>query len=228
MADDYLSDREQEEALLEWWRENWRWIIGGIALGLAMLIGWRSWEAQRESRAHDASRDYAQFQTALERRDVEQAERLLLDLVSDHGSSAYVQQGRLMLAKAQVEAGNFDQAITLLTAAADASKDKELSSIARLRVARLLIQQGKYDPALALLKVDQAGAFAAQTREIRGDAMMAKGEPEAARAEYAAALSAASTAGQAQIDPALLQLKLQDAGGGAGAAGAGAGSQGQP
>jgi len=225
MADDYLSDREQEEALLEWWRENWRWIIGGIALGLAMLIGWRSWEVQRESRAHDASRDYAQFQAALERRDVEQAERLLLDLVSDHGSNAYVQQGRLMLAKAQVEAGNFDQAITLLTTAADASKDKELASIARLRVARLLIQQGKYDPALALLKVDQAGAFAAQIREIRGDAMMAKGEPEAARAEYAAALSATGMGGQRQVDPALLQLKLQDAGGGAGT---GAGSQGQP
>ncbi|AMN46774.1 hypothetical protein ACG33_06615 [Steroidobacter denitrificans] len=226
MADDYLSDREQEEALREWWRENWRWIIGGVGLGLVMLLGWRSWELQRESRAHDASRDYAQFQAALERRDVEQAERLLLDLVSDHGASAYVQQGRLKLAKAEVEAGNFDQALTLLTAAAEASKDKELASIARLRAARLLIQQGKYDAALALLKADQAGAFVAQMREIRGDAMMAKGDPVAARAEYAAALSAAGMdAGGGQIDLALLQLKLQDAGGGAGTGG---GSPGQP
>ena len=27
MVEDYLTDREQEEALRNWWRENWRWIL---------------------------------------------------------------------------------------------------------------------------------------------------------------------------------------------------------
>lgn len=225
MADDYLSDREQEEALREWWRENWRWIIGGIALGLAILFGWRYWEMQREVRAHDAARDYAQFQAALQGGDLEQAERLLLDLVSDHGANAYVQQARLMLAKAEVETGKFDQAIVLLSAAAKDSKDQELASIARLRAARLLIQQGSYDSALALLKVERAGAFAALVHEVRGDAMMAKNEREAARAEYAAALSMAASTGQGRIDSALVQLKLQDADDGGET---GAGPHGQP
>jgi predicted negative regulator of RcsB-dependent stress response len=40
MVEDYLSDREQEEALRAWWRDNWRWILGGIALGVALLFGW--------------------------------------------------------------------------------------------------------------------------------------------------------------------------------------------
>jgi len=220
MADDYLSDQEQEEALRDWWRENWRWIIGGVALGVALLLGWRSWQSHNEAQAHDALQDYAQLQSALAQRDVDQAGRLLQDLVADHGSTAYVQQGRLMLAKAEVDAGKFDEAIALLRAAADGAKDDELASIARLRVARLLIQQGKHDEALGILNAEKAGAFTAQVREIRGDAMMAKGDSEAARAEYAAALSADGA--QGLVDRSLLQLKLREAGGDTGSA------QGQP
>ena len=44
MVDDYLSDREQEEALRNWWRENWRWILGGVVLGLGLLAGWQYWQ----------------------------------------------------------------------------------------------------------------------------------------------------------------------------------------
>jgi predicted negative regulator of RcsB-dependent stress response len=40
-----------------------------------------------------------------------------------------------------------------------------------------------------LLNVEKAGAFAAQVREIRGDALVAKGDAQGARAEYAAALA---------------------------------------
>ena len=39
MVEDYLTDRDQEEALRNWWRENWRWILGGVVLGLALLGG---------------------------------------------------------------------------------------------------------------------------------------------------------------------------------------------
>ena len=55
-----------------------------------------------------------------------------------------------------------------------------------------------------------AGAFTAQVREIRGDALVAKGDMEGARAEYAAALADAS---DAQVDRSMLELKLQDVGG---------------
>ena len=68
----------------------------------------------------------------------------------------------------------------------------------------------KFDEALASLKVEDAGAFTAQVREIRGDALVAKGDMEGARAEYAAALADANTP---QVDRSMLELKLQDVGG---------------
>jgi predicted negative regulator of RcsB-dependent stress response len=210
MADDYLSDREQEEALRNFWRENWRWIVGGVVLGLAVLGGLRYYETARERAAGEAAQLYRDLQAALAKPDVEQASTVLATLTSEHGSLGYAQQGRLLLAKAQVDAGKLDEAIAQLRAVADESKDEELAQIARLRVARLLIQQDKHDEALQLLNVDSAGAFTARVREIRGDALYAKGDRDGARAEYAAALADNA---DAQTDRTLLEVKLQEVGG---------------
>ncbi len=50
MVEEYLTDRDQEEALRNWWRENWSWILGGIVLGLVLLGGWQYWKSpHRES-----------------------------------------------------------------------------------------------------------------------------------------------------------------------------------
>lgn len=210
MVDDYLSDREQEEALRNWWRENWRWIIGGAALGLALLGGWRYWHVYRDQQAASAAGLYAQVQSAVQARDIEQAGRLLEDLVKEHKRSAYTQQSRLLLAKTHVDGGKADEALALLQKVIDTADDEELAQVARMRAARLLIHQGKHDEALKLLDAEAAGAFAAQVREIRGDAHAAKGDAEGARAEYAAALAADA---DAQIDRTLLEFKLQDVGG---------------
>jgi predicted negative regulator of RcsB-dependent stress response len=225
MVDDYLSDREQEEALRNWWSENWRWIIGGVVLGLGVLGGWRYWQVYTEQRSLEAAKIYANFQSALDARNVDQARRLLTDMTEKHAGSAYTQQSRLRLAKQYVDEGKLDEALALLQQVADSADDAELAQVAKLRSARLLIAQGKHDDALKRLDAETAGAFAAQVREIRGDALAAKGDEEGARAEYAAALAANS---DAQIDRTLVELKLQEVGGDAAAKPAGAASEGEP
>jgi predicted negative regulator of RcsB-dependent stress response len=210
MVDDYFSDREQEEALRNWWRENWRWLVAGVALGFAMLGGWQYWKSAREQRAHAAAELYSGFQKAIEARNLDEANRVLAQLVDEHKASGYTQQARLLLARSHVENGAYDHALALLRAVSASSEDEELAQVARLRAARVLIQLEKYDEALGLLETDKAGAFAAQVREVRGDALLAKGDAEGARAEYAAALASNS---DAQIDRAMLELKLQDVGG---------------
>lgn len=211
MVEDYLSDREQEEALRLWWRDNWRWIIGGIVLGIALLGGWYKWKDYREDRGVDAAKQYEAVQLAAEQRNAETTQKELDKLIADHDASPYAQQGRLLLAKLQIDAGKYDEAATVLRAVVDKSKDDELGYIAKLRLARILIQQGKHDEAVALLDVEKLGSFAGPAREIRGDAYVAKGDQNAARAEYAAALAS----GDAQIDRPTIELKLQEVGGSA-------------
>jgi len=222
MVEDYLSDREQEEALRNWWRENWRWIVGGIVLGVALLFGWFQWRDYRVDRSIEASKQYDELKLAVSSGDAAKVAKELGDLTSEHDKSPYAQQARLLVAKMHADAAKYDEALPLLRAVADNSKDDELASVAKLRAARILVQQGKYDEAIGSLKVDDLGAFAAQAHEIRGDANVAKGDETAARAEYAAALAAAD---DAQIDRNLLELKLQDVGGSAPEPAAKAGGQ---
>lgn len=214
MVEEYLTDRDQEEALRNWWRENWSWILGGVVLGLALLGGWQYWKVRTANQAVAAEKLYEDFRGALGRNELDAATRTLGTLAADHKKSPYAQQARLLLAKKHVEEAKYDEALPLLQAVADQSSDAELAWVARLRVARLLIQQGKHDDALKLLDADKAGAFAAQVREIRGDAQIAKGNAEGARAEYAAALADNIGApADRMVDRSLLEMKLQDVGG---------------
>jgi predicted negative regulator of RcsB-dependent stress response len=209
MVDELLSDEERAEALRDWWRENWAWILGGVVLGVILLIGWHYWGVHREQQAEQAGALFHDVETAAQAQDLTKAQAALDKLDDDFKSTAYAQQARMLVAKLNVDAGKFAEAETLLRAVAADSKDKELGEIAQLRVARLLIQQGKHEEAVKLLEPLTNGGFAAQAREIRGDALFAKGDSEGARAEYAAAL----TNVDAQIDRATVELKLQDVGG---------------
>ena len=166
MVEDYLTDRDQEEALRNWWKENWRWILGGVILGLALLGGWQYMKVRDADQADAAAKLYADFRGALDRNEIEAATRSLGTLSADHAKSPYTQQSRLLLAKKHVEANKLDEALPLLQSVADQSKDEELAWIARTRMARLLIQQGKHDDALKLLDVEKAGAFVAQVGDL--------------------------------------------------------------
>jgi predicted negative regulator of RcsB-dependent stress response len=185
------------------------WILGGIVLGVILLAGWHYFGVHREQQAHEAGAIYRELETAAEAQDLAKAQGSLDKLTADYASTAYAQQGRLLVAKLNVDAAKYAEAEVLLRAVTQESKDKELGAIASLRLARLQIQQGKPDDAVKLLDPLTSGGFAAQAREIRGDAFFAKGDTEGARAEYAAAL----TDVKAQIDRATVELKLQDVGG---------------
>ena len=51
-----LTDNEREEQLRRWWGDNWAWILGGVALGLAGLWGYNYWQTAKANEAQqDAS-----------------------------------------------------------------------------------------------------------------------------------------------------------------------------
>ncbi|MBC7982374.1 MAG: tetratricopeptide repeat protein [Candidatus Obscuribacterales bacterium] len=203
---DYLSDGEQEEALRRWWQDNWRWIVSGVVLGLAVLGGWQYWQQRTLTRAEGASLAYRDLATALASGDRAKADALVVDIDKQYQSSPYADQAHLLLAQANVATGKFEQAASELKWVLDHSADESLQQVARLRLARVQIQLGHHDEALALL-VNTADAFAAQVHEIRGDALLAKGDSSGAQQAYRLALDAAKV-GDANTQ--LLDLKLQD------------------
>lgn len=204
---DYLSEEEQTEALKGWIRQNWSYVLLGVALGLALLAGWRYYQSYASNRGEAAAELFREYVNAFDAHDQAKLDGLFKQLDSKYATSPYADQVRLLQAQRHVGAGEFDKAAADLRAVADNSKDDNLAKIAKLRLARVLIQQEHYDDALKLLDVAKAGAFEAQVHEARGDAFLAKADQAQARKEYQAALAAVGDAGEGRR---LLDLKLQD------------------
>jgi predicted negative regulator of RcsB-dependent stress response len=216
-----LSDIEREEQLRRWWSDNWAWIIGSVALGLALLAGWQYWQRHRLQSAEQDQASYRAVIDALGGNKRDEAAKLATELRDRRPASPYADQSELALARAAVDRREYDEAARLLKSVADHSKDPELRLVARTRLARVLIEQGKHDEALAGLDPSQAGAFGALVHEIRGDAYAAKGDATAARGEYEAALR--SGGAESGLDRELVELK-RDASGAASTGTAAAGT----
>lgn len=210
MVDEYLTDDEQGEALKTWWRENWAWVLSGIAIGLCLLGGWQYYQRFRIERAEAAAEVLDQFANA-QVSDKARADSLFKDLTDKYAATPYAMQAQLLRAQNAVGSNDLATAETTLRLVMTESKDPELALVAKIRLARVLVEQGKADEALTLLDVSKVGAFVAQAHEVRGDALYARKDETGARGEYEAALAAYQN--EPGADVSLLQLKLQDLGG---------------
>jgi predicted negative regulator of RcsB-dependent stress response len=207
--DDYLSEKEQWEALKRWIRENGLWMVAGVVVGAAAIGGWQWRGAHIDKVNAEASAKYQQLVSALGRNEVGGAMAILGELERDYSSTPYVDQGKLAAARVYVETNQLDRAVQELQAVSQHSNDKQLATVARMRLARVQIAQQKPDDALATLNGVDPGAFAPRLHEIRGDALLAKGDKAGALAEYRVARSM-DTAGSMSGGDSLLDLKISD------------------
>jgi predicted negative regulator of RcsB-dependent stress response len=205
-----LNEQEQWERAKQMLGELWIYIVGGVAIGGAILWGW-GWNKDRiEKRAVDASSRYEEALEAFTRNDKTRGYQLVEELNRDYSATPYAALATLIAARTQVDANELDKAATSLKTVMDTAVDPEIRTIARLRLARVQSAQGKYDEALASLQVPDAGEFAPRIADIRGDVLLAKGDRAGALREYLAARTGEDTG---EVDRELLDLKIRDLGG---------------
>jgi predicted negative regulator of RcsB-dependent stress response len=210
---DLLSEEEQWEALKARMRAFAPAIIAGLAIGVLAYFGWGWYQKRQEASLLDASTRYEAVLAAYQENDVTRGNAALEELKREHPKSIYLIAAQLAQAKVLVGRGELDAAAAAL--AAVASRDEEdFGRIAALRLARVQIEQAKYDDALATLGKGDVGAYAGAYAQVRGDALLRKGDTEGALREYRAAkeeiLKTAQAQGGADDAVALLDLKIND------------------
>jgi predicted negative regulator of RcsB-dependent stress response len=210
MAEEYLTDDEQLEAVKHLMAEYAPWLIGGVLVGAALFFGFRYFQSYTNERAFKAAAQFSAMTAALQAKDSAKSRQIADGLIKDYASSPYADQAQLTLARLDVDEGQLGKAVVPLTQVMNESKDTELRQIARLRLARILTDQGKPDEAIQILAAPIPAAFAAPAHEVRGDAYLAKKDIPHAVSEYQAALGAADASA---ANGALLELKIQDLGG---------------
>ena len=121
------------------------------------------------------------------------------------------------MARLEVDSGNFAAAENRLAKVAAESKDPDLRTVARLRLARVQLAEGRYDDALRSLDAVTTKSVAARVLELKGDVKFARGDKAAALDDWrrAEAAATADPASAAQVDMELLRLKIDELGAGA-------------
>jgi predicted negative regulator of RcsB-dependent stress response len=210
-VDELLSEKEQIEALRSWWRENGRFIISGLVLGVALLLGFNYWNKQKAENSLQASAAYEALLNEVARGDAEAAREKAAALVENYQSTVYAAQARLAMAKLYMDKGRDEDAATELRAlleAADATDAQEAVMTGRLRLAKILLYQDKPQEAISLLQGYSDTAFAGRYSEALGDAYVALGQAEDAREAYTLAL--ADDPNAPTVNRTLVQMKIND------------------
>jgi predicted negative regulator of RcsB-dependent stress response len=214
MVDEYLSEREQAEQLRHWLRENWIWLVAGVALTLGGYYGYRWWDTRQSERAIAAGERFAAMLDAIGAGRREDGLRIAGEVTGEYADTPYADQATLVLARLDVDAGDFAAAETKLAKVASESRDPDLRTVARLRLARVQLAAGRYDDALKSLDAVATPSVDARVLELRGDVKLARGDKAAALDDWrrAEAAATADPATGAQVDMELLRLKIDELG----------------
>ncbi|MGV6827076.1 MAG: YfgM family protein [bacterium] len=183
----YQTEEEQVEAIKKWWKDNGKSVIGGVALGLAVVGGLKGWQQYTEGKAETAAAYYTSFAVTAQGDDAQAALEQGKRLISEYGDSAYAVFSALQMAKIEYRQGNIDGAVLNLKWVAENAPDEPLKALANLRLTKVLVDKGDYEAAMSQAKVgDQY--FAAEYAVILGDIAVASDDSETARNEYQRAL----------------------------------------
>lgn len=208
--DIHRTEEEQIEAIKHFFHKHGTNVLLGFALFLALFFGQQWWQSQQQHKSTAASAYYNELRL-LANEDAISAEKTAAfddvygKLITEFPKSIYASYASLLKAKNEVNAGNLDKAAATLAWVIDADVNKEIVTLANLRLASVYFAQNNNEKALALLD-QKAAPFSSAYEELRGDIYVDMKENEKALAAYKASKSFKSA--DAQYSNKMLDMKI--------------------
>ena len=206
--DDLLSEKEQIENMRTWWSEYGNYVIAGVAIGAISLFGINRFQTAKLDAQYAASALYDELTILVVDGDVEAAEAVVAQIMTDHAETTYAAQSRLAMARLYMDENRDQDAANVLSDLVASNVGEEFKQVGRIRLAKIFLYQDKASDVVELLGGTEQGAFAARNAEILGDAYVALGRNRDAREAYQRALG--ESGGGATVNQQFVQLKLLD------------------
>jgi predicted negative regulator of RcsB-dependent stress response len=203
-VEEYLSERQQIDWLRATVKENAPWALASVVITIGLFVGYQQWQGWRARQSATASQKYEATLDALARGDADGAARVVKELRESYGRTPYSDLAALALARFDVEGGKLADAAGLLEAVMKNTRDEDVATVARLRLARVQRADGKADAALATLAAAPAGTTSPAFADVRGDVLLDKGDKAGALAAWHEALAAKSPG----LNRELVELKI--------------------
>ena len=193
-----LQEQEQIDAAKAFWQQWGKWISLAVIVVALGYLGYQGWKYYRSHQAEQAALLYAPVETAVTEGDAGK-------LVASAKARA-----SLLAARVAFDKGDTKTAEQELLWVAGNAAEPAVKAVAQLRLAGLQLDAGQTDAALAELARPIDATFLPQQLELKGDALLVKGDRQGARAAYQEAI--------AKLAPdapqlALLNVKLDALGG---------------
>jgi predicted negative regulator of RcsB-dependent stress response len=203
------EEQEDLDRLKTWWKNYGNSVVFGIALGAAVLVGFRYWTQHTEKQLHGAAVLYDRMFQNFHAKKSGDTLQLGESLINDYPSTPYAGMAGLLLARLDFEAGDAVKARERLQWVLKNADDAAVQHAARLRLARIHLDSGDKEAAMALLTVKDRAGFETEYEELKGDVHASQGQREAARAAYREALKYLPP--ESPYAP-ILNMKLDDLG----------------
>ncbi|OOV88673.1 YfgM family protein [Oceanospirillum linum] len=208
------TEEEQIELMKRWWADNGKSLIAGLVLAVAVVGGWKWWQADQQSKAEAASSAYEQLIDVMNKPEMTDEERatakhLAVTLQAEHDGSLYADYAALFEAKILVDDQQYDAAAAVLRKLNTETESVLIKEISGVRQAQVLWQQGENQQALDLLSTLKTEAYTGNAEELKGDILTEMDDKDAARIAYEKAKAAFNASGVARP---VIDMKLADLG----------------
>ena len=206
--DDLQSEKEQLEEMRAWWSEYGLYVIAGVVIAIAGLIGFNQYTSHKLAAQVAASQLFETLGEHVIDGKLDEAVLIADELSVDYANTTYAAQSKLSMARLYMDKNRDQDAADQLSELLAMRGSEELKKVGRLRLAHVLLYQDKPQEVVDLLEGVEVAAFAALYDELLGDAYFAQGRLEEASDAYRRAL--ADPAPNPTIDRAFVQMKLVD------------------
>lgn len=200
----YENENDQVEAIKRFFAENGKALAVGVILGVGALIGWRYWTSHQTESARSASQAYQTVVSSLsagKNEDLSAAEKFAAGNKNTYGALASME-----LAQQFVDQNQLDKAVTQLQQGLAATSDENLKAVISLRLARVQVQLKQADTALKTLDTVKGEGWAAIVADLRGEALLSKGDKQGARSAWEAGVNSKASPALSEM----LQMKINN------------------
>jgi predicted negative regulator of RcsB-dependent stress response len=186
-----LEEQEQLAELKSWWKTHGNLVIAVIVAAMLAFAGWRYWRVYQDGQAGQAAALYEALGKAAQAGDAKALRDAGGALAENYAGTLYAPMGALVAARFYYDRNDLKSAKAQLQWAVERSASEDLRDLARVRLAAVLLDEKAYDEALKQLEAPHAAAYESQFAALKGDILVAKGQPAEAKAAYKLAIEKA-------------------------------------
>lgn len=200
----YTNENDQVDAIKRFFANNGVALVVGLVIGVGGVFGWNYWQSHKTNVLQESAQKYEIVSTQLHSGSVQGIEAA--QKFAAETDDVYSAMMGLELAQISVDKGDLANAQKALTDALAKAKTVDMQDLISFRLARVQLALGNPDQAMTSIENIKGKSWQAAAQDVRGDALLQKGDKAGAKAAYTQGLESDGS----QSLRGILTLKLNN------------------